>query len=105
MYLSLGIKLSKIQRILNFKQSDWLKKDIDIDTDKRKNAVSSFEKDFFKLMNNSVFGKTMENLRKRISVKQIIILKIMLDVQANQILFHRKYLVKILLLFIKQNQF
>ena len=44
---------------------------IDFNTDKRKNRVNSFEKDFFKLMNNSVFGNTMEKLKKRISVKLI----------------------------------
>ena len=56
---------------MGFEQTDWLKKYIDFSTDKRENAANSFEKDFFKLMNNSVFGKTMENLRKRISAKLI----------------------------------
>ena len=70
-YLSLGMKLSKIHGILKFKQCEWLKKFVDFSTDKRKNAANKFEESFFKLTINSVFGKTMENLRKRICVKLI----------------------------------
>ena len=71
LYLSLGMKLSKVHRILKFKQFDWSKKFADFNTDKRKNASNNFEKDFFKRMINSVFDKTMENLRKRICVELI----------------------------------
>ena len=69
LYLSLGKKLTKIPRVLKFKQSDWMKKYIDFNTKKRMCATNDFEKEFFKLMINSVYGETMENLRKRINVR------------------------------------
>ena len=70
-YLSLGMKLKKIHRGIKFIECDFLKPYIDTNVKLRTQAKNNFEKDFFKLMNNSVFGKTMENIRNRVNVKLV----------------------------------
>ena len=71
LYLQLGLVMTRIHMVLAFKQATWLKTYIDFNTHQRSLAGSSFLKGFFKLMNNSVFGKILENLRKRVQVELI----------------------------------
>jgi hypothetical protein len=70
-YMKMGLIVTKIHRVMSFTQSPWLAKYIEFNTEKRRLATTSFEKDFYKLLSNAVFGKLMQNLRLQISCKLV----------------------------------
>ena len=67
-----GLRLDRVHRAIEFDQSPWLKTYIDFNTQLRTAATNDFKKDFFELMNNSVFGKTMENIRKHRNIELVM---------------------------------
>ena len=70
-YMKLGVKITKIHKILTFDEKPFLKDYIDLNTNLRKKAINDLEKDLFKLMNNAIFGKSMENVLNRSNIKLI----------------------------------
>ena len=70
-YIRHGMKIKEVHRVISFKQNKWLEKYIDFNTQKRNQAVNDFEKDFYKLLNNAFYDKTMENVRNRCKIEII----------------------------------
>ena len=93
-----GLKLTKVHRVIEFRQEAWLKPYIDMNTELRKHVKNDFEKDFFKLTNNSAHGKTMENVRNHREIRVITINK-WRSILASEPNYHStKYISKDLLI-------
>ena len=94
LYESLGLEIGKIHRGLRFEESDELKQYIEVNTTLRTRAKNEFEKNLFKLMNNSVFGKTMENIDKRVDIRLVthkeVALKLAARPNYNSLTFFRQ---------------
>jgi len=70
-YLAMGLTLDKVHRVVKYKQKSWLKEYINYNSEQRALSTNDFDKSFYKLKNNALFGKTMEDVRKRINYKLI----------------------------------
>ena len=92
--LEKAFKLKKVHIILKFKQEDWIKPYIDFKTQKRKGATNDVDQNLFKLLNNAVYGETMENLRKRIKVRIVKKETDKISIYQNLHMSVKKYLIK-----------
>jgi len=96
-YLEMGMNLTKIHLGISFAEDAWLKPYIELNTKLRIEASSEFEKDFFNLMNNSVFGKNMENIRNRVDIRLRTVINQLKSLLRSRIMNKRQSSVKILL--------
>ena len=71
LYVRHGMVIDKFHEIISFKQSNWLEKYLNVNTQKRNQDVNDFEKGFYKILNNVLYGKTMENVRNRCTIEII----------------------------------
>jgi hypothetical protein len=83
LYISYGLKITKIHKIISFREENWLEHYIDLNTAQRTKATTDFEKNIWKLMNNAFYGKTCENIRNRVDVKLVTDSKTAVRLQTN----------------------
>ena len=103
-YLSKGWILTKANRILESKQGPWMKRYIDFNTKRRKEATNEADKNLFKLFNNAVYGKTMENMTKRMKIRVIITEKEFLKYASRPTYINRNIYGKNVLQFIRKKE-